>query len=74
MLFRAIEEHDAEKDVVEEMRKILLLLQGHEEPKTDNVKGSKGGGGRRSTTPDEKYVMSDYRVSHGVSIIFIFVA
>ena len=59
MLFRAIGEHDAEKDVVEEMRKILLLLQGHEELKIDNVKGSKGGGGRRSTTPDEKYVMSD---------------
>ena len=57
MLFRAVEEQDVEKDVIEEMKKILLLLQGHEDPKTDSVKGSKSGGGRRSTTPDEKYIL-----------------
>ena len=51
-ILRAIDENDGEKDVVEEMKKILQLLQGHEEPKAEGVKSSKGG--RRSTTPDEK--------------------
>ena len=54
-IFRAIEEKDSDKEVVEEMKKILQLLQGHEEPKAEGGKGSKGLGGRRSTTPDEKY-------------------
>ena len=39
------------------MKKILLLLQGQEEIKGDGTKGSKGAAGRRSVTPDEKYVL-----------------
>ena len=57
-IFRAIQEQDTDRDVIEEMKKILQLLQGHEESKTETGKSSKGAGGRRSTTPDEKYVIT----------------